>query len=279
MVGTISVIRKRSAKSKKDPLFKQKVLWTAGHFLCLICGLYFTLGYFFQVLLFFKYRDWHYLYLRRSTYSMIEGTGWKKALNRMSWKIAYKLAFLGFGTSGWITMHQNWHGMNPTWYDLLGSENFQYLMIDALWILSPNSSFYRLLPFMILSYVHLSSKDFEFTVPAGSDQKKEDKISMANAHTLDLVAYSELFVVVALLLDVIFMKDGSSGLCMTIYLSIYWLRLQFSPYVQTAVLRILLKLDVIVPPPYQKTWDRIKQFVYAKLKEKKARKDMLTKDD
>ncbi|CCH62071.1 hypothetical protein TBLA_0G01240 [Henningerozyma blattae CBS 6284] len=325
MANTIKVIRKRTAKSKIDPLSKQRLIWLAGHAVTLIFGTIFSIMYFHKILFFFRYYNWRYLFLiRYSKKRNLERNILKKFIERFLTTIIYKLALIGFFTSGVITLKQDWDGLNPTWYDLLSSENFQYLMITTLWILTPNNSFYRILPFLLLSFMHLRYHDFEFTIPlrpkstnpttkiptvkkdSNSEQSKntpketpqsipktgsqedtkeklniaateEEQISLDNYHLLDFISYCEIAVVISLLLDSFLMQDGTSGFCLIIYLGIYWLRLQFSQYAQTAILRVLTKFDRFIPAHYVKYWEETKRFVYHKLKENEKRKEMLTK--
>ncbi|CCD24705.1 uncharacterized protein NDAI_0D03910 [Naumovozyma dairenensis CBS 421] len=263
MAGTIKIIRKKDPK-KADPLARQKLIWTVGHTMTLVFGALFTLTYFFHVLLFFKYRSWKWLFLRvKKNYSIIKGTRWYHTILRWSPQLLYRLSLIGVFTSGSVTMFQNWNGLNPTWYDLLSSSNFQAMLMALLWFLGGGKSFYKLLPFMILSYMHLLDKDNEFNTES---KKKEDQLTMANVHLLHLVSYSEIFIVIALVLDTLLMKNGSSGIMLVIYLGIYWLRLNFSPYAQITLLRILSKFDKKIPPKHKNNWDTIKRFIYAKMK-------------
>ncbi|SMN22484.1 similar to Saccharomyces cerevisiae YGR026W Putative protein of unknown function [Maudiozyma saulgeensis] len=271
MVSTIQVIRKKAKSGKvADPLAKQKLVWTIGHFLTITCGLIFSITYFFHVLIFFKYRSWKWLFLRvNKNYVFFTGAKWYNKLLKWTPQILYRFALIGVIMANGITMYQNWSHLNPTWFDLLAAENFQSLAIAGLWLIGGGKSFYRLLPFMILSYMHLTNRKHEFT---SDDKKIDEQKSIDNKHLLHIVAYSEIIVIMALILDTLLMKNGSAGFLLVAYSSIYWLRLNFSSYAQVTVLRILDKFGKHVPAKYREKWDSIRNFLYGKIKERSDRR-------
>ena len=55
------------------------------------------------------------------------------------------------------------------------------------------------------------------------------------------------------------------------YVGIYWLRLNFSPYAQVAVLELLVKFEKYVPKKYRDKWQVIKNLIYMKMKEHEKR--------
>lgn len=272
MASTIQVIRKKTKKAKvSDPLAKQKLIWTIGHCLTLTCGLIFTITYFFHVAIFFKYRSWKWLFLRvNKNYVFFKGTRWYDRLLKWTPQILYRSSLIGVLMANGITMHQNWSHLNPTWFDLLAAENFQSLSVAALWLIGGGKSFYRLLPFMILSYMHLTNRKHEFT---SDDEKIDEQKSIDNKHLLHVVAYSEIIVIMALNLDTLLLKNGSAGFLLVAYTSIYWLRLNFSAYAQVTVLRILDKFDKKVPAKHREKWDSVRNFLYAKIKERSERRE------
>lgn len=277
MTHTIQVIRKKGKKVGRDSSKNLEVLWTIGHGLTIVCGLLFTLTYFYHVLFFFKYRNWKWLFLRENKhYSFIHGTRWYHYLIRWTPQILFRLSLCGVFITNCITMKQNWSGLKPTWYDLLSAENFQAMLIAALWFVGGGKSFYKLLPFMGLSFLHLKNKKYEFTIQDEADAKDKE-FSVKHRHLLHWIAYSEVFIVVTLLLDSLLMKNGTSGFMLVIYSSIYWLRLNFSPYAQVTILRILAKFDKKIPPKHKEKWDTIKRFIYAKIREREMRKETAEK--
>ncbi|QHS73344.1 uncharacterized protein SPAR_G02540 [Saccharomyces paradoxus] len=266
MAKTIEVIRKKDPKKKNqsDPLAKQKLIWKIGHALTLVFGLLFSITYFYHVLIFFKYRSWKWLFLRvNKNYSFIQSKRWYMKL--LSWgpQIMYRLSLIGVFMSESVTMQQNWVGLNPTWNDLLSSENFHTLLIACLWFFGGGKSFYKILPYMILSYLHLTKMNYELN----ADKEERIPLTPRDKKMLHLLAYSELFVILALTLDTVLFKTGTSGFMLVIYVGIYWLRLNFSPYAQVAVLELLVKSEKYVPKKYRGKWQVIKNFVYMKMKE------------
>ena len=144
-------------------------------------------------------------------------------------------------------------------------------LMALLWFIGGGKSFYRLFPFMILSYMHLLNKENEFTT---DDEKSSDEWTMQNKDLLHLIAYAEMFIFVTLLLDTILLKTGSSGVLLVVYLGIYWLRLNFSPYAQITFLRTLNKFDEQIPAKHKNKWEIIKRFIYLKMKEHEKRSRM-----
>ncbi|CAL9728922.1 hypothetical protein MOUN0_F01816 [Monosporozyma unispora] len=267
MTRTIKVIKKRPKKfgKKVDPVSIQRAIWTAGHLTILIFGLLFSVTYFFHVLLFFKYRSWKWLFLRvNHNYSIIKGHRWYHAVMRFMPELFFRFSLIGvFITSG-VTMFQNWSGLKPTWYDLLSSPNFQTTLIAGLWFVGGGKSFYKLLPFMLISFLHLKNRKVEVTK---EDEKTFDELTLENKHILHVLAYSEIFILFTLFLDTILLKTGTSGFLLVFYTCFFWLRLNFAPYIQVTVLRLLAKTDKKIPPKYVSYWETFRRFVYAKIKQ------------
>lgn len=276
MVQTIQIVRPKSKKVKKtDPLAKQKLIWTIGHGLTLIGGLIFSLTYFFHVLIFFRYRSWKWLFLRvNENYVFFTGTRWYSKLLKWMPQILYRVSLIGVFMANGINMHQNWSHLNPTWFDLLARENFQTLFIAFLLFIAGGKSFYRLLPYMILSYLHLKNRKHEFTI----DNEEADKqMTIDNKHLLHMVAYAELAVIITLALDTLLLKNGTAGFLFVAYTGIYWLRLNFSAYAQVSVLRVLNKFDKKIPAKHREKWDNIKNFLYARIKQRIERRQKLSR--
>lgn len=267
MARTIKVIKKKTNKfgKKTDPITIQRAVWTVGHSIVLICGLLFSLTYFFHVLFFFKYRSWKWLFLRiNHNYSIIKGQRWYHSLLRFVPELLYRTSLIGVFMASGVTMVQNWSGLKPTWYDLLSAPNFQTTLIAALWFIAGGKSFYKLLPFMIISFMHLSNRKTEFEK---ADKETFNELTLKNKTLLQVLAYSEAFTVFTLLLDTLLLKTGTSGFLFVFYTCIFWLRLNFEPYTQVTVLRFLAKLDKKIPPKYATYWETIRRFIYSKYRE------------
>lgn len=272
MSRTIKVVEKKSHKKKLDALQIQKYIWLAGHAMTLVFGVIFSITYIFHVLLFFKYRSWKWLYLRvNKSYSIIGGHRWYHSLLRFSPQIIYRLSLIGVFLSCGVTSYQNWFGLNPQWYEMLSAENFQSLMVAGLWFFG-RKSIYKLSPFMIISYMHLANWKEE---TKGSGNK--DAITKKNAKILRALAVTEVIIAFALTLDMLLVKDGTSGISLVIYLGIFWLRLNFSTYVQITLLRIMLKFEERVPPKYREQWDFVEKFILMKMEDHKKRRELLAR--
>ncbi|GAV51955.1 hypothetical protein ZYGR_0AF04270 [Zygosaccharomyces rouxii] len=272
-MAQIQVVKKKDMKKKRDPLKDQKNIWLAGHCLTLGFGTIFTITYLFHVLLFFKYRNWKWLFLRvNKDYHFIAGNRWYHSIVRFLPRVFYRMALVGSIISLSVTMYQNWATANPQWYEMLSSENFQMMILAALWVFVGRRSFYRLFPYMILSFIHLtnSKQEIKGTVEPG-------KMTKRNVFLLRLLSYSELVVLLALALDSILLKDGTSGICLTIYFAFYWLRFNFSPYAQATALDVLGHLDHHVPPKYRPQWDKVKRFIQAKDEARMRRREKIEK--
>lgn len=196
----------------------------------------------------------------------------------------YRLSLVGTFLSCGVTSYQKWSGLNPQWYEMLSAENFQYLLISLLWFVS-RKSIYKLCPFMILSYLHITNSKTEMNgaredagdVGSKTEMKgaREDAgdVGVKNASLLHILAFSEIVVAFALLLDSLLLKDGTAGITLVVYSGIYWLRINFSPYVQVTLLRLLTKFDAKVPPKYKDQWSTIKKFIFVKVEDHKKRED------
>ncbi|GAV46932.1 hypothetical protein ZYGR_0A05300 [Zygosaccharomyces rouxii] len=269
----VQIIRKKDLKKKRDPLKDQKTVWLVGHCMAVGFGLLFTVTYLFHVLLFYKYRSWKWLFLRfNKDYHFIAGNRWYHSIIRFLPRVFYRMALVGSILALSVTMYQNWASINPQWYEMLSSENFQMMIVATLWLLVGRRSFYRLFPYMILSFIHLSNWKEETKGTMSSD-----KVTKRNVFLLRIMSYSELVVLLALVLDSVLLKDGTSGICLVIYFAFYWLRFNFSPYAQATALDVLGHLDHHVPPKFRPQWDKIKEFIHAKDEARIRRKGNIQK--
>lgn len=269
----IEIIKKKSLKERLDPLKRQKDIWLAGHCIALVFGSLFTITYLFRILLFFKYRSWKWLFLKvNKNYHFISGHRWYHALLRFMPHIFYRSAFIGSMTALGVTTFQDWSDVNPQWYELLASENFQTMLMAGFWFFVGRSSFYRLFPYMILSYLHLSNYQAELKGTEGTEH-----VTQKNVKLLRLLAYVELIIILALVLDSLLLKDGTSGICLVCYLGFYWLRINFSPYAQATVLDAIALLDSHVPEKYRKQWHKVKDLIHAKDEARQERKEKIKK--
>ncbi|CCE91874.1 uncharacterized protein TDEL_0D02900 [Torulaspora delbrueckii] len=272
MPQKIKIIQKKSTEKHLSPLQIQKYVWLAGHAMTLALGLLFSVTYLLQCLIFFKYRSWKWLFLRMNrSYSFFSGHRWYHAILRWTPALLYRLALIGTFMSLGVTSYQNSRGLHPQWFEMLSAENFQYLLISVFWFFT-GASVFKIAPLMLLSYMHLTNWKQEI-----DGMKDEDEVTKKYAPVLNILAISEMLVAVSLALDAILLKSSSSGVVLVVYLGIYWLRINFSPYVQITMLRLLSKLDKKVPPKYHDQWEIIKKFIYSKIQDHEKRKTAIKK--
>lgn len=82
------------------------------------------------------------------------------------------------------------------------------------------------------------------------------------------MAYSELIVILTLAVNTLLFKEAISGFVLLFTIAIFWLRLNFSPYTQATLLKLLLKVDKKVPESQKEKWNFIKGFLYNRMKER-----------
>lgn len=267
------VIRKKE-KSKPEevnPLEKQKLLWTIGHVATVILGTAFSVTYFYHVLFFYKYRQWKWLFLRvNRSYAYANGNSWTSTFIGYIPQILYRTSLMGFLLAGYISESQLWSGTSPKWYDLLCSEGFQSISMAAVWLLGGRKSFYRLFPFMVISYLHLINRKYEFQ----GDKKATEAATLKNAMLLQLIAYFEFFIAFVLLADTLLLKDGTSGFSTIFYIGLLWLRLNFSQYTQITALKLLKRIDKHVPAKHKRLLEVAENFMFYKMKENEKRQQL-----
>ncbi|QLL32235.1 hypothetical protein HG536_0C04040 [Torulaspora globosa] len=272
MVRKIKIVQKKAPKKSWGPLQIQKVVWIVGHAMTLGLGSLFSVTYALQSLIFFKYRSWKWIFMRlNKSYSYFNGPRWYHALLRWTPQLVYRLAIVGSFMSLGVTSYQNAHGLHPQWYEMFSAENFQYLVISVFWFFT-EASVFKLLPLMLLSYMHITNWRQEV-----NGIKDSDAVTKKNAAVLRALAVAELLVAVSLAMNTILMNSGASGVVLVLYLGIYWLRINFSPYMQIMMLKLLSKLDPKIPPKRAEQWGFIKKFIYSKIQDHERRKAEIEK--
>lgn len=165
--------------------------------------------------------------------------------------LCYRLSFIGVLASYSITVLTTFGAIIPNYYTLLATENFQNLLLAFVWLISRPSAF-KLVPFYIISILQLSDR---FKV--GAVLKIQDSL-------VDLITISEVVVFVALLFDTLIFR-GTSGYALAIYTGFYWLRINFSPYTQSFLLKVIHAIDTKImakqSPEVQAKWQKAKDFV------------------
>ncbi|CDO92279.1 unnamed protein product [Kluyveromyces dobzhanskii CBS 2104] len=257
----MKVIRKKP--SSIDTKAKQRAIWIVGHYMTLTLGALYVLYAFKHNLGIYHRRSWKTLFLlaKRNVYSVTwKNSTWRQYL--ISWlpSLCYQGSLLGVFMSHGVTEYQKWINTSPSFYDLLSSENFQVILLAGLWVVSRRSSF-KLFPLMIVSYLHITKKN------AVKDTEISE-ITMKNAKLLHLMAYSELIVILTLLVNTFIFKEAIAGFVLLFTIAIFWLRVNFSPYTQATLLRLLMAVDKKIPQKNKEKWNVIKSFIFNKMKER-----------
>ncbi|AMD22927.1 HHR158Wp [Eremothecium sinecaudum] len=253
------IIRKK-AKTQKTNVKKQKAIWTIGHNLTLWCGLIYMLSDVYGWITLLRSRSWKAL-LWTFTRTPIAPTNWIFGSIRYIPKVCYRLSLIGVLCSHSVTSWQNWSHLNPTVYDLLSTDNFQNLLIAIVWLFT-GSSVFKLVPFIATSYLHLTKKA----------TATEREVTKQNRRLLHCIAYSEIFVLLSLVLDTLLFK-GIAGFTLIFYVTIFWLKLNFSPYVQNTALYALNKFDGVIPASRKKQWQSTKDFLINSAREREATRE------
>lgn len=175
-----------------------------------------------------------------------------RAVFKLYWlpRISYRLTFIGVILSYSISTLTTFGGI-PNYYTLLSTENCQNLLLSLIWLITRPSVF-KVVPYLIITCLQLS---LHFNV----------KPVLNQSQTLtDVIPVTELLVAVALIFDTLLFR-GTSGFALLIYLSFYWLRINFSPYTQAFLLKLIKLIDDKVmskqSEKIKKHWDYIIEFI------------------
>lgn len=214
---------KKLRKIVKPEQSKLKPLWLAGHLM--------TLGFGFLFLMYYVQRR-----------------------SRTSWipLLSYKLVLVGVWLSYTISIKSQYNIKSlPHYSALIATENFQYLLLSIFWFFNRNS-FYKILPFLIISLLQLSSH-----FKLNGILKHEKKL-------LSVFLYDELFLFLVLIVDTLLMR-GTSGFGLIAYSLFMWLRILQSENTRFFLYANLIKLDTlflkIKNPKVQSAWGAMKNFL------------------
>ncbi|OUM52366.1 hypothetical protein BVG19_g1548 [[Candida] boidinii] len=213
-------------KKVKQPFPLKKYAWLVGHGVTIV----FSIIYF------------SYYFTRRSHSSIIAF-------------LSYKLAICGVWSSYTASILSQFNKKSlPSYYVLLATVNFQYLLLSILWFFN-RASAYKILPFFIVSVLQLSLK---FNV--------QPILSMDSQLKL-VIAYDEIFVFVILFFDTLLLR-GTSGFGLVIYAMFFWLRMLYSESTRFLVFSVLIKFDGVISKvqneKVQSIWNNMKDKISAK---------------
>ncbi|RLV91029.1 putative membrane protein [Spathaspora sp. JA1] len=188
----------RSNKTTNPLKFK---VWQAGHFL--------TLGFGSIALLF------QFFWLPNKYY-----------IN----SICYRLTFIG-GILAMLATFSKKFGLRylPAPAAMLSQQNFQYLLLAAVWIVSFKSIF-KIIPYYLLAILHVGNW-------------KEISVIQENSEFISsLIAYDELLLIVYLFLRTILFRGGS-GFQLVLFCIFYWLRILYNKETRRLFGAIVERLD------------------------------------
>lgn len=212
---------KRKILRKKQPAKKNytKGLWLFGHIVT------FTFGFAFFGLYFLNFRN------RRSPIS----------------RITYRVSLLGAVLAYTMSIISKFGLALPSGYTLITTENFQYLLLVYVWFFTRESVF-KLLPYVIISFLHLSKRfNLIHKYPNGLVRK-----------LAEIISYNELALIVVLFVNTLLFR-GTSGYALVAFLSFYWLRIVYSDSTKAFFKRFTrnFKANVIskAPPNVQEYYD------------------------
>jgi hypothetical protein len=166
--------------------------------------------------------------------------------------VVYRFAFVGVMLAYSISILTTFGTCIPPYNTLLVTENFQTMIIATIWLWSRSSAF-KLFPFMVVAALQLSS-EYNF-LPV---LKLQNQLG-------DCVGGSEIVIILVLLFDT-FLFRGTSGYALVLYLLLYSIRVQFSPYTQSYLLRLMNVIDERFikkqkDSQFKFYWTKVKQFL------------------
>ncbi|ANZ74961.1 BA75_02221T0 [Komagataella pastoris] len=217
--------RKRKVLRKKpeSTMSTKRYVWLAGHILTLVFGIAY---------------DVLYITLR----------------SRSTWlaPLFYRTSLLGVLACYTLTILTVFGSRAiPSYFTLLATENFRYLLVAILWFFSGNSLF-KLLPYTLISILHL-----------GKYLKLRPVLRLETIFK-KIIVYNELYVMLVLLADT-FMLRGDSGFALVGYIMIYWLRLLYSPQSRQVLYFFISRMDGVVKSQKNKyavsIWDNFIEYL------------------
>ncbi|KAG7878427.1 hypothetical protein KL905_004232 [Ogataea polymorpha] len=169
--------------------------------------------------------------------------------------VGYRLAWVGVWISYSVAIASHFNRKSlPSYFTLMTTENFQYLVLSVHWFLGW-SSFFKLLPYLLIATLQLSN---HFKI------KPLLRLEPVFKKT---IIYNELFLFVLLTFDTLCMK-GNSGFGLVSYAMFYWLRLLHSEDNRFFVYSVISKLDTLMSkqknPTILEAWDEVKKFLSEK---------------
>lgn len=203
----------------------------------------------------------YYLWLGGHLLSIVFGivtfvwqTLWLKNVYYIN-SISYRLALLGASMALVATMsHKFGLRFLPHFPSLLAQLNFQYLVLAVIWCFTFKSIF-KILPLFLISVLQLA------------EHKKIAVVQKQSDFLASIIGFSELFLVVYLLLRTIFFRQ-TSGFQLAVVLIFLWLRILFDDDTANMFAYLVEKLDgkvsTVKNEKVLKIWKKVKAFLEEK---------------
>lgn len=219
------IVKRRLRKVEPKPKPYDKYGWILGHVITVLCTLVYSAYYF--------------------TY--------KSHQSRVA-EISYRIGFVAVISSYFVSMVNQFGKIPPSYFTLLTTENFQYLLLAIVWLFN-RSSFFKILPYFIISILQLSSL---------LNLKPVLKLEQTFK---EIIIYNELFLFVLLLFDTLLFR-GTSGYALVIFGLFYSLKIVFSDDTKGLIYSVIVKFDGVMlkqkNPKVQSLWHDIKSFLLKK---------------
>ncbi len=216
-------LHKKLVKKRVEGTPLTQTLWIAGHATTIAMGLIYSV----------------YYLLFRSHASKISF-------------IAYRLALVGVFLSYSCTILSQFAQKTlPSYITLLGSINFQYLLLAVVWFFN-RSSLFKLIPYFVVALMQLAT------------HFKIDAVLKLSPQLKNAAAYDELLIFVVLAFDTLLMR-GTSGYALFIYAAFFWLRIIESEDTRHLLYTVAVKLDSTMSkqknPKVVSSWRSLKRFL------------------
>lgn len=166
--------------------------------------------------------------------------------------IAYRLSLLGAVVALFATTAHSFGIYDiPPITTLMSHQNFQYLVLAIVWMVTFKSTF-KLMPYILISLLQLASaKKIGFVL------KQQDFLA-------SLIAYDELVLIVYLLIRTLLFRNAS-GYQLSLFLMFYWLRILYNKETGNLFRAIVERLDGKVQnvknPKVLHAWNKSKAYL------------------
>lgn len=216
---------KKLIKKVKHKQTNLKSVWIAGHASTIVFGMIYS---FFYI-----------LHRQRNKYAFG----------------SYKLSLISVWITYALSIQSQFNIKALTHYSsLIASENFEYFLLSIFWFFN-RSSLFKILPYMMISILHLST------------QFKLKFLLAFEKQFAAVFMYNELFLFLLLLVDTLLLR-GTSGYGLVVYACFSWLRLLQNENSRLFLYAQLIKFDSLILKVknrnVQQAWTFMKKFLSTK---------------